>query len=367
MSIDLFRSSIAFTITNEDHLVVQRALRITPRSRVLCIGSAGDTALNLLALRPERVTAVDLSFPQTCLQWLKAVGVRRLEPRDLHLLLGVTRSRDGALACYQRVRPGLPTRVRAFWDRRRGLISRGVLWQGTMIRLLFAARLALGLLIGRDGLRALQRCSTPRQGELFFRRYVDKRRTRLLLRAVLNRWTLRLAHPVGGGLPSEDGGSYGDLALEGLKRALTSLPVADNPYLFPFIFGRYPSRSSLPPYLNERSLPAIRREIDRLEILHADLLDHLADAAERSVDCFALSNVIDWMPARTRATLLSQVARVARPGARILALSRAEGGVTVPDALRARLVSNRELSAALLAADRSGYHRSVTVLEVPGG
>jgi S-adenosylmethionine-diacylglycerol 3-amino-3-carboxypropyl transferase len=359
------REPIAFTITNEDHLVVERALRVTPNSRIVCIGSAGDTPLNLLSLDPDRVTAVDCSFGQTCLQWLKAAGVRHLEPRDLHVLLGVVMDPDGALARYRLVRAGMPARVRAFWDRRPRLIAGGVLWQGSMMRLLSAARLALDLCVGREGMRALQRCATPGQAELFFRRYVDRRRTRLLLKLFFNRWSLRLAHPVGGGLALAGGQTFSEMVLAGARRALTSHPVTDNPYLYPFLFGRYPSRGGLPPYLDRRKSTAVRRRLDQLMIVHADLLSYLATTADRSVDCFALSNIVDWLPRQGIEALLAQVSRVARPGARILLFSRSDGGVVIPTELRERLAPNRELGELLLADDRTGYHRSVMILETP--
>ena len=59
-----FYSPITFSITAEDVAVVEQGLEVRPGDRVVCVGSAGDTALSLLAKGPSHLTAVDFSFAQ---------------------------------------------------------------------------------------------------------------------------------------------------------------------------------------------------------------------------------------------------------------------------------------------------------------
>ncbi|MFD8375533.1 DUF3419 family protein [Streptomyces sp. NPDC059688] len=131
---------IAFSATLEDPRTVLQALRVEPGQHVLCLASAGDIGIALLATNPRRVTAVDLSLPQLHLTELKRTAVAFL-PHDGYLaLLGASpgsRGRGGspATAAYQALRPELPDAVRQFWDGRLDMIDAGLLWQGAVSRL----------------------------------------------------------------------------------------------------------------------------------------------------------------------------------------------------------------------------------------
>ncbi|MEO3923322.1 DUF3419 family protein [Micromonosporaceae bacterium B7E4] len=283
-------SPVTFAITLDDHRVIERALRPRPGDRVLCLASAGDTPLNLLAQHPAEIIAVDRDPGQLALAELKAAALACLSPDEVHRFLGI-RAADDRLRLYAALRPRLRPATAAFWDEWPALVRDGVVWCGAINRM---ARI------------------------------------------------------------------WGPLVR--LRRGGT---MADNPYLAPLLLRRMPASELLPPYLAPAFQPAVRGNLHRLRWVHADLRRHLREVPEHSIDCFALSNVGDWLSSAQLAHLLGEVVRTARPGARVLVCAHRRR-LAVPAALRPVLTADPALERELLAVDRVGYLRRILALRVGG-
>jgi S-adenosylmethionine:diacylglycerol 3-amino-3-carboxypropyl transferase len=357
--VQLRRTPITFSITTEDHEVLEEALALTGGESVVCIASSGDTPLNLLRCAPERIDAVDMNVDQLALAMLKAQGLEQLELDEFRVLLGVVRDPKGALEAYNRIRASLPRDARRFWDDHRAMIRGGVLWRGGLMRFFHLARLPFTWLLPKTAWDELARVSTPEQGSAFYQGYVATYRFRLFLALIANCVTYAAFYPSRGWSTLPPGMSPTDFSLLKIREALAEGRIADNPYLFPFIFGRYASVECVPPYLSSASYERIRARGDRVRFVHSDLMTYLRGARTASVDAFALSNVVDWMDDPTIAELFAQLARVGKHGARIVMFSR---GISLASAsLPNGLKYQRELAEKLLRKDRTRYHRSVNV------
>lgn len=361
---NLFSSPITFSITAEDHSVLEKAMGITEEASVLCIGSAGDTPLNLLSLNPQHIDVVDYSFPQLCEAMLKAEAMKNLTISEFHTLLGVIRVPQLALTYYDQIRVYLLPEVRSFWDKHRNIIRNGVLWQGSLQKMFACARQMLRVLIGRQGINNLKNLSTREDAEQFYQEYLCNWRATVLLKSIFNKITYKLFYPKIGFLHLPPGVSAYQFSMLKLKDILLSRPIANNPYLFPFIFGCYPSVECLPPYLHPVYYDTIRSRTSRLRFIHCDLSNYLQDAPECSIKCFALCNVMDWMGPDDLARLLEQVVRVAKSEARILIFSRSSARFDIPEPLRRFLSFDDKLCEQLKNEDRTGYHESVNILHV---
>jgi len=82
-----------FGFSQEDELSVSTALEINGET-VLCIASAGDIPLSLLALGAGKIIAVDISEPQIHLCCLKAAAIQCLE-REAQLACWALRTHAG--------------------------------------------------------------------------------------------------------------------------------------------------------------------------------------------------------------------------------------------------------------------------------
>lgn len=356
-------SPILFSVTAEDHLTVERALGGIASQTVMCIGSAGDTALNLLLLNPARVDVVDISFSQLCLATLKAEGMRRLPLADFRLLLGLGPTRDGHSESYFAVRPYLPTAVAAFWDANRVVLERGIISNGGLQRWIACVRAMLRLVWGSAALGELAAVSCPEQADAFVSKYVRTWRFKVAWVLLVNRLTLRLFYPKAAMRRLGSGRSLRRLAARRLRRTLRTRAVAGNPCLFPLLFGRYPSDDCVPPYLSAEHYEAIRTRVPRLNFVHQDVRSYLCSAAADSLDGMALCNAADWMSDDDLRELLTAVVHAAREGARVLLLSR-RARIRVPSALQHTLIYDRETSEALAHADRTGYYLTTGVFHV---
>ena len=304
---------LMFTQSWEDPECDLAALRPAPGERWLMITSGGDNVLGALLADPARVTAVDLNPTQTWLLELKRAGFRRLSHGDLLHLLGV-RSPAGARDLYQTLRNDLSQDARSYWDAHLEWLDRGLLLAGGFERYFALLRRGLRLVVGRRRMEELFEQDAASQAAYFRERW-NTLRWRALVRVLCSRRVLgsRLD-------PSwfehAETSSFGAHFQRLATHVLAELPARTNYFLAQILLGRYLDERQVPAYLRPESLETIRARLDRLEIVTADVGDALAALPERSVDCFALSNVFEYSPPALFQRSLGLLQRAARPGAR---------------------------------------------------
>ncbi|HEY9425745.1 MAG TPA: DUF3419 family protein, partial [Gemmatimonadaceae bacterium] len=80
--------------------------------------------------------------------------------------------------------------------------------------------------------------------------------------------------------------------------------------------------------------------------------EYLRSCPDHSVTGFALSNICEWLSLQEIDELFAEVARVARPGAR-LCFRNFVGWTTVPPRWREMITEDAEYGERLIACDRS--------------
>lgn len=147
-------------------------------------------------------------------------------------------------------------------------------------------------------------------------------------------------------------GSFGEHFRELARHALTELPIRDNYFAAQICLGRYLDEQAVPTYLRADRFEALRRALDRIEIVTGEVGAVLRSLPDDTVSAFNFSNVFEWVPADAFAAMLGEAWRVGRPGARLcyrnLLVRRAN-----PPALAGLLQPHPELAARLLWEDRS--------------
>ncbi|WP_166831880.1 DUF3419 family protein [Thalassoroseus pseudoceratinae] len=136
-----------------------------------------------------------------------------------------------------------------------------------------------------------------------------------------------------------------------LRHCLSTLPAAENPYLWQLLAGRYPEGHEAPWY----NLP-IRTGMPQISWTNAFMADALREAVG-AFDFVFLSNILDWLPAaEARSTILAAWDSL-RPGGSVLIRQ-------LNSTLRVRELSNRfewhTIEAAQLhSCDRSFFYREL--------
>ena len=352
------------------------ALALTPECRVVTIASGGCNVLSYLTAGPREVVAVDLNRAHVALTRLKLAAARHL-PGHADFFRFFGQSDDAAnVAAYRRyLVPFLDAETRAYWEgrnllgrRRVSLFARNIYRHGLLGHFVGIGH-RVARLYGADprGITAARTLEEQRawfEGTLlplFEKRFV--------------RWATSLRPSLYGlGIPpaqyellaAAGGGDMAVVLRQRLERLACGFPLSENYFAWQAFGRRYPEDSSsgpLPPYLQEGHFRTVRERADRGKVIHGSLTEHLAAAPAAGFDAYVLLDAQDWMTDAQLNALWAEIARTARPGARVIFRTAGEPSVlpgrVAPEILD-RFTYEEERSRALAAADRSsiygGFH-----------
>jgi S-adenosylmethionine:diacylglycerol 3-amino-3-carboxypropyl transferase len=355
-----------FAQVREDPLLEIDALAPLPNARVVVVASGGCTAFSLLAAGAREVVAVDLNSTQNHLVELKSVALRRLLTPELVSFFGVapgTASRR--MRTYEILRPHISTAAAVYWDNNQSLIARGVLACGVSERFIAAVVGVVKLCIhGRNRIERLLSLESVDEQRAFFDSEWNSRRWKLLFPLLLNRWTFNRAYDPAF-FQGVQNPSFAAHFRGLLEHALRDVPVRTNYFLHQMLTGKYPAQvpGGVPPYLERTRREYLRSRLDSLELVDGGYAEYLATCDDGSVDAFALSNICEWLDAKGVDELFAQVARVARPGARVC-FRNFVGHTAIPERFRATIVEDVDRGRAEIRRDRSCLQSRIAICRV---
>ena len=349
---------LLFGMSWEDPESDRRALEIQSGDCILTITSGGCNTLDLLVEGPRQIYSLDINPYQSYLLELKRVAVRCLDFENLHAFLGFQPSKN-RLQVFESLAGGLSKTALAYWRGRPAAIRDGVSHQGRYEGFLRHFRRLLYLTQGKRRIDGLFQCQSLDEQRDYFDRVWNTPAWRMLFRLAFNKHTLAKRGLTFDYFRFDDGtSSFAESFFNRSKRAFCEIPVGTNYFLAQYLLGRYTSSNAAPAYLRRECLPVIRERLDRIELVTADVKLWLAGRRDASIDGFSLSNVCELMSPEETVRTFEQVARTARPGARIcfrnLMIPR-----EVPETLRAKIQLREDASQHLLEQDRSFVYSRV--------
>lgn len=310
-----YGNRLMFTQSWEDPACDLEWLALSGGETLFAITSGGDNVLEFLLTDPARIISVDINPLQSHLVELKMAAFRTLSHPQMLNILGVRHDTDPK-QLYARLREGLSEAARSYWDAHQNSLSKGLLTQGGFERYFAILRSALRLVVGRQRLNTLFSLR-PDEQPAFFEKQWNTRRWRTFLRVVCSRWFLGNRLDPSWFEHAEGISSWGDHFGELARHAIVNIPARSNYFLAQILLGYYLSEDLVPRYLQAQHFETIRARLNRVELVSADVGLALQELREQSVDAFALSNVFEYSPARLFSASTDQIARVARPGARL--------------------------------------------------
>jgi S-adenosylmethionine-diacylglycerol 3-amino-3-carboxypropyl transferase len=344
-------SGLNYSSVNEDWRTEATALACSAGSNVLCMTGSGARPLDLLALGPARVVAVDANPAQNALLILKAAAMGQLPFEKYVRFLGLAPARSGErLAVLASLSPYLPPDVADFWNTQRRAVATGVLWAGRWERYFRVTARAARLLRPRATARLFSFDDIAAQRR-FVARSWDSALGRLLTRLVLSRTAARflLRDPAFATARNLDAGRF---VHERMTAHLAGVLAKESFMVSLVLRGRLPAKD-LPPHLTPSGVEAIRPRLDRLVVLTTDVVDLLEDAARvERFDAFSLSDIPSYLTQERFERLLDGLVRRAAPGARFcirLFLVRP----SFPERFTARLVRDPSLERCLAREDHA--------------
>jgi S-adenosylmethionine-diacylglycerol 3-amino-3-carboxypropyl transferase len=344
-----FFGTLNYSSVNEDWRTEAAALQAGPGDSVLCVTGSGCRALDLLALGPARVVAIDRNPAQTALLRLKVAALRQLPFDEYAAFLGLRKAAPRwRLEVLSSLAPHLGDAA-AFWQRHQGAVASGVLYAGRWER--HYRRLA-----------RLARLSRPRAIEELFD-CADLERQREFVARRWDSWWWRRTYDVLCS-PALSRAGFGDPAfyehvgvrvgafLYGRMLASLQRTLARENFMVSLALKGALTPLDLPPCLTPEGAEVIRARLDRLELVTDDLFEHLHSPQGRRYSRFSLSDVPSFLGQAPFEHLLDGVSRAALPGARFCIrqfLTRQQ----FPDRLSHTLVREPALERRLALEDHA--------------
>lgn len=363
----------------EDPRVDLEAMEIDSTSRILTISSGGCNVLNYLIHSPERIHAVDLNRNHICLLKLKLAALRYLpDYEDFFLFFGCANDKRNWENYKKYLSEHLSDEEHHFWE--------GGNW---LRRLIYGPRIKyftknfydyakLGYFLRfLHIIMRVNRCDPARL--LTASSYAEQRRIyQEDIEPIFNHWLVK----TGGKMPlalyslgippqqframeTETAGGMINVYRERVERLACQFPINDN-YFSWQAFGRSYDRAfrrALPDYLKPQNFDILRENIDRVETHVTTLNGFMNSQPKESLDRFVFLDSQDWMRPDQLEALWSEVARVGRPGSRIIfrtAASQSPIETDLSPELRRKFSYQKERSLALFKKDRSaiygGFH-----------
>ncbi|MGB2663437.1 MAG: DUF3419 family protein [Candidatus Acidiferrum sp.] len=358
-------SDLLFGMSWEDPASDRRALAIQPGETLITITSGACNTLTLLLEDPGKIYAVDINPSQSYLLELKRAAVRHLDYDELRAFLGLDQSGQ-RLQVFERLRGDLSEAALRYWTGKAEAVRNGVVNAGkyeSYVRLI--SRL-VSLMQGKKRVDGLYRCETLEQQQDYFDRKWNTVRWRLLFKLLINKHVLARRGLTADYFKFDDGSSsFAESFLRRARRAICEMPIESNYFLAQYLLTRYWSEEAVPAFLLRENLPVVRERLDRIELVTSPAQEWLGRQPDDSIDCFSLSNICELMSPDETDRCFAEVARTARPGARIcfrnLIVPRG-----VPESLQSEIELQEELSLDLIARDRSFVYSRVRAFVVNG-
>jgi len=365
----------------EDPVVDMEALAITPDSHIVTIASGGCNVLSYLTANPKAITAVDLNTAHVAYNKLKIEAVRRLpDYRSFYAFFGAADQKANVQAYKDHIRPHLDETTVSYWEgrdmigrKRIGGFAKNIYKRGLLGNFIGTAHL-LAKLYKVDLSEVLDAKTVEEQRHIFETKMApvfDKKFVRWLVDQPASLFGLGIPPAQYEALAGDNPGGIRAVLKERLEKLACDFDIKDN-YFAQQAFGRGYDKgpdASLPPYLEEANYTDVVARIDRVEMLHANFIEHLASLPDASRDRYILLDAQDWMTDELLTSLWTQITRTAKPGARVLFRTAAAPSLLpgrVPDAILDQWDYRAKGSLDYTRRDRSSIYGGVHLYVLKG-
>jgi rifampicin phosphotransferase len=344
----------------EDTDIVLEAMNINPGDKCLSIASAGDNSLAMLAKRPDKVVALDLSGSQLALLELKAAAFKYLRHEEMLVLLGY-RIGQSRTELFELIEDHLSSSTRQYWRTHITDIESGVASIGKFEKYFAIFRkFILPLVHSQTTIDELLQCKSKEQRAKFFSTTWNTVRWRTLFKVFFSQTVMGLLGRDPSFFHYAEGG-LSEALLKWTKRALVDQNPTNNPYLHWILKGEF--GSVLPNFLREENFAAIKSNIGKLEWHQLSLEEYLSTHPDERFNSFNLSDVFEYVSETNYKTMLQLIADASHPQAKVVYWNMMAQR-TAKAAGVERMQPLTALSKALFAENKTFFYSRFVVEEV---
>lgn len=296
----------------EDTHVLLAALNIQSGETGISVASAGDNTFAMLLKHPKRIYAFDVNETQLFCCELKMQAFRYLEYEEMLTLLGVCTG--NRISLYRKISCYLSYQAKKYFDAHTELIESGIIHVGKFERYFRIFRNAMIPLVAtKERFRCFVKIKDMERQKQFFRQYINTHRLHLLFRIYFGYRVMgKLGRDSSFYRYVEDKESSGTDIQKRFEYGISHTLNAENPYINYIVLGRYTKRS-LPIYLRKENFETIRENLDKLILVHSDLMSlHV-----KEIDFANLSDIFEYMSADEFRQNEKALRNMMRPNGRI--------------------------------------------------
>ena len=354
---------LVFTHNWEDPESDKAALKIKGKETVLAITSGGCNVLGFLLSDPELIYSIDINPAQSHVLALKIAAIQSLDFDSFAGFAGLKENKD-RLELYKKIQPRLNTAAREFWDRHHQIVKKGFIMQGKYERFIRLAGKFINFLQGRKRVGGLFKEKTKEEQEIYFDTVWNTKRFHYIFKILFNKRMLAKRGLVADYFHFDDGSkSFAESFYNRARKAFRDIPIKGNYFLALYLQGKYQNEREVPAYFQEENFRIIKERVERILIITADAQGWIDSMPDKSIDCFALSNICELMSDKDTTRLFSGVLRTARHEGRLifrnLMIPR-----EVPDELKPGISKDESLSRQLYNNDRSFVYGKVAAYTI---
>lgn len=353
MSMTNFFSLLRYSFGNEDWRTEEEALDIQPQDQVLCITASGDRPLNLLMRECQKIVCVDANRVQNHLLQLKAAAMRVLDYQDYLIFLGAQPGKERK-QILQLLLSHMDQEASQFWMKHQRMVTKGVLYQGSVERLTNIVAKLFALTRGKK-VRRLFSMNNIEEQRKFLKEEWDSYILRKLFNIILNSFLSRFIIEDPGLTNYSSDIKPGNYIYDRIHASLEKELAKKNPLLSLLIRGKV-SHEAFSPYLTEIGTQTIKPRLSALEIRTTDIVDYLESLSEPTFDVFSLSDVASYLSYPNYIRLLKAMIKAAKPGARFC-LRQFLSSYEIPSNLQTYFLRDRSLEKRLERLDNCFVYR----------
>ena len=297
-------SLIRYSQCWEDTEVLLESLNIQENDICFGILSAGDNVFSMLAENPEKVVALDISFPQIALAKLKKEVFNSFSYDEMLEFMGVTKS-DRRIEMYDRIKENLDKEVKEYWDFNREAIENGIIHIGKFEKFfkIFRKKI-LPFVHNRKRVEKLLEDKPEQERVDYYDKYWDNFRWKLMFKLFFSKYIVgKLGRDKEFFRYAEK--NISEEMKERSRYALCELSPHENPYINYILTENY-RKDCLPYFLRKENFDKIRKNLHKVEIIQSSVEEYL-DNIDYKINKFNLSDIFEYMSVENYSKLMEKI------------------------------------------------------------
>ena len=297
-------SLIRYSQCWEDTEVLLESLNIQENDICFGILSAGDNVFSMLAKNPEKIVALDISFPQIALTKLKREIFKSFSYEEMLEFIGVKISSE-RIRMYEKIRSNLEEDVKNYWDFNKEAIENGIIHIGKFEKFfkIFREKI-LPFVHNKKRIGKLLEKKSRQERIEYYNSHWNNFRWKLMFKLFFSRYV------VGKLGRDKEFFRYAEKNIskemkERSRYALCELDSHENPYIYYIMTGNY-RLDCLPYFLREENFENIKKNLHKLEIVQNSVEEYL-DGIDFKINKFNLSDIFEYMSLENYRRLMKKI------------------------------------------------------------